>query len=140
VAAKILQIAEAVKTALNAQTFGVAFTAVRGYRPVRELEVQAEPEVIVAPGAWSGEAVAEGVGQTEHTIYVRIVKRVADPTDNAQVDPLLTLADDVQQFLLGSYQDETAACTGCSSELDEEELFSPGQFDCLLTATFEVIA
>lgn len=138
-AAKILQIAEAVKTALNGQTFGMPFTAVRAYKKIDEMAIAAEPDVIVSPGQWSGEATAADSSQTEHTVHVRIHKKLLKQLDNAEIDPLLTLADDVQAFLLGQYQDENATCTACNAELDEESLFTLDHFDCLLTATFQVI-
>jgi len=101
--AVIIDIADAIVADLNAQTFGLPFTAARYYLPKFQLEdmdtlhvsvVPKEVEIIPAEGT-------RGAPQYDYLVDVGIQKRFDADDDNADIDPLADLVEEIADRLTG---------------------------------------
>lgn len=97
-----VQIAEAVRVALNGETFALAFTATRGYlSKVSKDQLAAGPVVRVMIGQYQRER-SDRDGESDRNIRVDILvaQSVAAPTTVATADALLGLAEAIADFLM----------------------------------------
>jgi len=106
-------IAEAVKADLNAESFSQSFTATREYLPRYGPGDLQTLRVVVVPAGWSSDLADRGrVRIRDWGVDVAVVKKL-DPSDNAAVDPLMALLDEIvdryeQQESLATYTAGTA--------------------------------
>jgi len=96
-AAKILDIADAIVTQLNAATLSQAFTAVRGYLPTFELEDFDTLQVTVVPKADDGKLDTRSQSIHDYAIDIGIQKRF-DAITNDNLDPLVLLTEEIADF------------------------------------------
>jgi hypothetical protein len=139
VPAKLIQIADDVTAALNAEFTG-RLVAHRTYAPVVELEDLGTLDVAVTAERWQSDSIADGVADGRYGVQISLRKRVANPHANGEIDPLVDLADEIARFLLGGYQAENASCTQAEVEYDPDDLYLYSQFTAIVSAEFEVIA
>ena len=94
----LILLADALVADLNAQTFSQDFTAVRSYVGQRDLEDLDSLAVDVVPGEDSNDIVTRE--ETLHTLSVEIgIRQRVDGTENATLDPLTTLVDEIKDYL-----------------------------------------
>lgn len=93
--ARITAIAEALKNELNAHAFSLAFTATRSYQPLRDLTDFKTLRVTVVPGALTMEPDTRESTQDDHIIHVAVQKKLAAPANNAELDPLMALVQEI---------------------------------------------
>ncbi|MBN2585003.1 MAG: hypothetical protein JXL80_18220 [Planctomycetes bacterium] len=116
--ALIVDIADAVVTALNGQEFSQAFEAARRYVVEFELEQLSELRVSVVPRAVDWAIVSRSKGQFDYEFDVALQKR-SDPTDLEACDALMGLVEEVADFLRGLgrlVESPAAAVTGVRNE------------------------
>lgn len=139
-------IADGVKTALNAAGFSPAFTAERVYLPLATLEGLEALQVLVVPKSRLLAKQARKISQSQDVqIDVGILKRIsADPTTvaaNAELDPLVALAESV----MGLYGAGDSAGLGkwfaTDNEIlyDQDKLLQQKTFLTVVTFTFKVL-
>jgi len=92
---EIITLADAVKDELNAGAFSQDFTAVRGYLERKKLEEMSDVYVLVNPTARvETEPGSRDIDRNTYRINVTILKKISSKA-NAQVDPLITLTDEI---------------------------------------------
>lgn len=143
--AVIMDIADAVVTELNGApegTFREAFTAQRLYQPVFDLAEMKTLHVTVVPNAVDLQAAGRDLMQEDHAIDVAIQKKL-DSGDNAEIDALMDLVQDVADFF--KLRRLTAYPAAVWSKTENKPVFYPNhieqmrQFTSVLTITFRVI-
>ena len=95
--ATLTDIADAVVAELNGHTFSQPFTAARMYRPLFDLKELSTLHVTVAPAGFTVEPIDRARNQEEYVIDVA-VQQAPDPLDNAHLDPLAGLVEEVAAF------------------------------------------
>jgi len=92
------ELAEAVKTAVNAESFSVAFTATRVALPEFQLKDMATLHVTVVPREI--EIGLQARGRNRHTMGVDVaVQQRLATVDNATVDALIALVEEVAGYM-----------------------------------------
>lgn len=140
--AVITDIAEAVKDALNGETFSQAFTAERHYQPLFELKDMKTLHVTVVPKGVTVVSGARGKNQHDYEIDVAVQKKL-DAGDNTETDPLMTLVDEIADFFrfkrLEGYPLAAWIKTENAPVYAREHLEQMRQFTSVLTLTFRVL-
>ena len=97
----VVDIAKALVTELNAQTFDPSFTAKRAYRPVFELKDMATLQVTVVPRSREIQSGTRSVSQQDVQVDIAIQKRLGREaeTDPTETDGLMDLADQIIAYL-----------------------------------------
>ena len=140
--AVITDIAEAVVAQLNAGTFSLAFTAERAFLPVFELSDLKDLRVTVVPK--SVRITPGGRSHNQHDCAIDVaVQKKLDAADNVEIDPLMTLVDEIADFFrlrrLESYPGAIWLRTENEPVYSQEHLDQLRQFTGLLTFTFRVM-
>ena len=140
--AVITDIAEAVVVQLNAGTFSQSFTAERAFLPVFELSDLKNVRVTVVPKGLLIIPGGRSHNQHDYAIDVAVQKKL-DVADNAEIDPLMTLVDEIADFFrlkrLESYPNAIWLKTENEPVFSQEHLDQMRQFTGLLTFTFRVM-
>ncbi len=90
----IVEIADAVASAINEGTYAEAVNAQRAYRPSFDLEELGELKVTVVPRSVNTANLARQQSQVDCTVDVGLQQRV-DAGDDARLDALLDLAEEI---------------------------------------------
>jgi hypothetical protein len=139
--AVISDIAEAVTQELNGATFSQAFTAQRAYLPIFELPEMQDLHVTVVPKSVSILPGGRSHNQHDYAIDVAVQKKL-NATDNTEIDPLLSLVDEIADHFrlkrLDSYPGAVWVKTDNEPVYDPEHLDRLRQFTSVLTLTFRV--
>ena len=138
--ALIADIADAVVTELNAGSFSVPFTAERLYRPDFELSDMKDLHVSVVPHGLEMSTAGRVLSQHDVQIDVAVQKKL-DAADNAEIDALMGLVEELAEFLRTKRQfgDAVWVRTENSPVYSQEHLGELRQFTSVLTATFRVV-
>ncbi len=140
--AVITDIADAVVAQLNAGTFSQSFTAERAFLPVFELSDLKSVRVTVVPKGVTIIPGGRSHNQHDYAIDVAVQKKL-DAADNAEIDPLVTLVDEIADFFrlkrLESYPGAIWLKTENEPVYSQEHLDQLRQFTGLLTFTFRVM-
>jgi len=136
-----VDIAEAVKEALNAGSFSQPFQATREYRPAFELKDMAELHVTVVPHAVEITSLSRSKHQYDVQIHVAVQKKFTDDSP-AELDPLMDLVEEIMDFFrLRKLADTGATCVGVANApvYAAEHMAELRQFTSLVTLTFRVM-
>jgi hypothetical protein len=140
--AAITDIADAVVAELNGHTFSQPLTAARHYRPLFDLKDMAALHVSVVPKGASAERLDRSRHQEEYQVDVAVQKKV-EALDNATLDPLAGLVEEIGLFLrdrrLASYPAAVWLRTENVPIYAPEHLDELRQFTSVLTLTFRVV-
>ena len=136
----IAAIADAVVTALNGHSFSQPFTAARAYLPVYDLKDMADLHVTVVPKGMEMSTAGRGLAQSDVQIDIAVQKRV-DPEDNAEIDTLMGLVQEVAEFIraTGRFGDASWVKTDNSPIYSPEHLGELRQFTSVLTVTLRAM-
>ena len=138
----ITQVAEAVITELNGATFSLPFTAVRSYLPRSELAELKTLKVTVVPSGLSVVTASRGQTQQDVAIDVAVQQKLAGE-DNADLDPLLALAEEIAAHFRGKRLSSFSNAIWVKTEF--KTIYAPDHIDQLrtftsvVTLTFRVI-
>jgi hypothetical protein len=137
---KIQQVADAVVSELNGQTFSQSFTAEKKFLPVYELKDLEKLQVTAVPKAQSFMRLNRGQISTEVQVDIGIQKRIENDTE---IENLLELAEEFAIFF-NSRQMESFSKAVCSNVKNEpiyalEHLEEYRQFTGILTLSFKVM-
>lgn len=138
----ITQVAEAVVAALNAATFSQPIAAARSYLPRVELADLKTLKVTVVPSSVSIVTASRGQTQRDVAIDVAVQKKLANE-QNADLDPLLTLAEEIAEHFRGKRLDSFPDAAWVKTEF--KPIYAPEHieqlrtFTSVLTLTFRVI-
>ena len=142
--AVIIDIADAVVTELNGGTFSQAFTAERHYKPVFELPEMKTLHVTVVPKGIETRLATRGLLQHDYQIDVAVQKKLsAGAADNAEIDALMGLVEEIADFFKGRNLDSAGAvwvATENTPVYSPEHLSELRQFTSVLTLTFRVLS
>jgi hypothetical protein len=138
--ALIADIADAVVTALNGHTFSQPFTAARAYRPVFDLKDMTDLHVTVVPKGVELTTAGRGLAQSDVQIDIGVQKKLASG-DNAEIDPLLGLVQEIAEFIraTGRFGDAAWVKTENTPIYSQEHLGELRQFTSVLTLTLRVM-
>ncbi|GMV98589.1 MAG: hypothetical protein AMXMBFR83_29380 [Phycisphaerae bacterium] len=138
--ALIADIAEAVVTALNGHTFSQPFTAQRAYRPVFDLKEMTDLHVTVVPKGVELTTAGRGLAQSDVQIDIGVQKKLA-ASDNAEIDPLLGLVQEIAEFVRATarFADAAWVKTENTPIYSQEHLGELRQFTSVLTLTLRVM-
>lgn len=141
----VVDIAEAVVTALNAGSFSQVFTAARAYEPEYDVGADEGLRVFVVPGnVEGGDGRRSRVRERSTQVQVGVIKRVGareDATRMAACDDLVTLEYEIMAaFDLQRISGLDAACidTAIEPPFDPERLRQKGVFLGVVVLTFLV--
>jgi len=138
----ITQVAEAVVAALNSATFSQPIAATRSYLPRVELTELKSLKVTVVPSSVSVVTLSRGQTQRDVAIDVAVQKKLAHE-QNADLDPLLTLAEEIAEHFrdqrLDSFPDAAWVKTEFKPIYAPEHIEQLRTFTSVLTLTFRVI-
>jgi len=138
--ALIADIADAVVAELNAGSFSVPLTAERLYRPDFELPDMKDLHVSVVPHGL--EMSTAGRALSQHDVHIDLaVQKKLDAADNAEIDALMGLVEELAEFLRTKRQfgDAVWVRTENSPVYSQEHLGELRQFTSVLTATLRVV-
>jgi len=139
--ATTVDIAEAVKEALNGGSFSQAFGAVRAYRPEYDLEGLKDLRVTVVPKALEVAPVSRGSANHNVDVDVAVQKRTG--MDTSAVDALMALVEEIADYFRQKRlpDHETAVWVGATNEpvYSPEHLREHGVFTSVLTLSFRVV-
>ena len=139
---EIGDIAAALVTELNAQTWSQTFTAARFYRPLTQLKNLGTLAVTVVP---RGLLATEGSRSEEEYAYelAIVVQKRLEAVTNALIDPLVDLVEQIaDHFRLSRCPGYAAAiCRAMATDplADEDDLNEFNQFTSILTLTYRVM-
>ena len=136
-----VNIAEAVKEALNAGSFSQPFTATREYRPAFELKDMTELHVTVVPHTVEVTSLSRSRQQYDVQVHVAVQKKFTEDSP-AELDPLMDLVEEVMDFFrLRKLGDTSATCVGVANApvYAAEHMAELRQFTSLVTLTFRVM-
>jgi hypothetical protein len=136
-AAEILNLADAIVTELNGQTFSQPFTAVRGYLPTFELPELGDLKVTVVPKEDEGKLDTRSSSLHDYSIDIGIQKK--PPTiDNSELDPLMLFSQELADFFL--FGRRPGGATLFSNDIRilylQDHLLKFRQFTSVITLTF----
>ncbi len=102
-AARCVEIADAIVTAINAQSFSLAFTAVRRwlwYQEVSEIVTQS-PVVSVLPRdvLINRPASSREQQNRQHGIVIAVQQKLPETGETAEIDALILLSQEIYEFL-----------------------------------------
>jgi len=138
--ALIADIADAVVAELNAGSFSVPLTAERLYRPDFELPDMKDLHVSVVPHGLEMSTAGRALSQHDVQIDLAVQKKL-DAADNAEIDALMGLVEELAEFLRTKRQfgDAVWVRTENSPVYSQEHLGELRQFTSVLTATLRVV-
>jgi len=136
----IANIAEAVVTALNGHTFSQPFTAVRAYRAAFDLKDMKDLHVTVVPKGAEMSTAGRGLSQSDVQIDIGVMKKLT-AADNAEIDALMGLAQEIAEFVRATRQfgDATWVRTENLPIYSQEHLAELRQLTSVLTLILRVI-
>ncbi len=138
----IADIAEAVKETLNAATFSQTVDAKRHYLPLFDLQDMQNLHVTVVPKGVAIQPGGRAHNQHDYEIDVAVQKKLSTG-DNEEIDPLLTLVDEIADHFrlkrLDSFPNAMWVKTENSPVYAVEHLDQLAQFTSVLTLTFRMM-
>ena len=142
----IADIADAVVTALNGQSFAMPFTATRAYVPTFDLKEMKDLHVTVVPKGTDLSTAGRGIAQSDVQIDVAVQKKLlpagaAGAGDSAEIDALMGLVQEIAEFVraTGRFGDASWVRTQNLPIYSAEHLDQLRQFTGLLTVTLRVM-
>jgi len=140
--AVITDIADAVAAEINAGSFSQPIDAKREYLPVFELEDMQSLRVTVVPKSLT--TLPGGRAHNQHDFAIDVaVQQKLQTTDNAEIDDLLTLVDEIADHFrfkrLSSFPNAMWLKTENEPVYAQEHLQELRQFTSILTFTFRVM-
>jgi len=137
--AMILDIADALVSALNDEEFSMALTAERGYVPSFDLPDTTTGRILVVPKGLTIERLTRASFEQDYRIDVGIQQKLED-LDTATIDPFMALVEEVADFCNGLHMGTTpeAVCIAVANEpiFGPEQMREMRMFVSLLTLTF----
>jgi hypothetical protein len=139
--ARSLAVADAIVTALNGETFGEPFTAVRAYRPLFDLEDMSSVHVTVVPRELELVTAGRLLTQTDMQIDVGVQQKLTT-ADNDELDKLMDLVQDVADFIALTRQFGGGAWLKTENRpiYSQEHMAELRQFTSVLTLTLRVLS
>jgi len=138
----IIEIAEAVKNALNAGDFSQDFTAGRHYQPLFDLAEMKDLHVTVVANGISTTTPGRGRAQFDCRVDVAVQKKLKT-SDNTEIDPLMDLVDEIAEFFRARRLDAVPGAAWVRTEntalYAQEHLSEMRQFTSVLRLTFRVV-
>jgi len=111
-ASLLIAIADEVVAALNGSgsvgPFSIDFTATRAYVPAKKLEDMADLWVVVVPRNLEKFIAGRDAWQKDYSVDIGVHQKVAD-TENATVDPLMGLVEEIADYFEGLRVETTPA-------------------------------
>jgi len=136
-----VDIANAVVSALNAETFSQAFTASRTWVPRETLEDLKTLTVSVVPETVRAERHDRAQFTEDHRIVVAVRKKL-DGDDLTDVDPYVLLVQEIADYLRAArpptYQDAAPVGVEIDPIFAPDQLDTKRQFTSVLTVTYQV--
>lgn len=138
--ALISDIADALVTALNGQTFSQPVTAARAYRAAFDLQEMKDLRVTVVPKGLELITAGRGMAQSDVQIDIGVQKKLATG-DDAEIDELMGLVQEIAELIRTTRQfgDAVWVKTENTPIYSQEHLGELRQFTSVLTLTLKVM-
>jgi len=138
--APITDIADAVVTALNGQSFSQPFTAARAYLPAFDLREMKDLHVTVVPKGVELTTAGRGLAQSDVQIDIGVQQKLAT-SDEAEIDALMGLVQEIAEFVRATRQFGEAVWVKTENTpiYSPEHLGELRQFTSVLTLTLRVM-
>jgi hypothetical protein len=140
--AEITDIAAALVTALNAQSWPVTFQAERAYQPTFELKDLKTLKVTVVPKGVMITQVTREKASHDYQVDVGVQKKF-QKGDAAELDPLMELVQQIANLFRGQRLNGMLAAMWIKSEINPlyslEHMEQYRQFTSVVTFTFRVV-
>ncbi len=140
--AVLVDIADAVVTALSGGSFSQPVSAERHYRPLFDLEDMQTLHVTVVPKGVTVAAGSRGASAHEYEVDVAVQQKL-QTADAAEIDPLMDLVEEIGDFFrstrLASYPDAAWVRTEHAPVYAPEHMDELRQFTSVLTLTFRTM-
>jgi len=147
----IADLADAVVAALNGETFSQSFTAARTYLPVSTQQSLQTLRVTVVPLGPTIEGDSRAAARVELPVQIGVQKKL-DGDANADIDPLVLLAEEIADYWLPNSGDRpiiafgaggahAAYCVSLNHDFVAavEHLDSMRVLTCVMTVTFRKV-
>ena len=138
---ELIQVTEAVVTALNAGTFSQSVTAVRHYLPRFDLAEVKDLHVSVVPKGIEVAQATRDKGTFDYRIDVAVQKKLTSGSA-AELDPLLALVEEIAESFRGKRLPGMSTAMWVKTEhapvYAPEHLQELRQFTSVMTLTFRV--
>jgi hypothetical protein len=137
----LIALADAIVASLNSGPFSLPFEAVRGYRPVVDLQTLQAVKVTVIPKSLAITAATRADGFYDCAIDVGVQQKV-DVDDPAALDELMKLVEELGDHL--RYRKLEGFTVAAWLALENDPVFAPEhleqhrQFTSVLTVTYRV--
>jgi hypothetical protein len=120
---KTTQLADDLVALLNAHGFTTGVVASRYLLPMFRLDELATIKVSVIPRGRNKQIFSRGSNQITHNIEIGIQKRLDDVNNSTMTDPIGTLVEEIEDFLLGIVING-ATCTEINNVLADDSIFA----------------
>lgn len=138
----LVDVAEAVKDALNAGDWSEEFTAQRHYQPLFDLAEMKDLHVSVVPAGLTTTTLGRGKAQFDCRIDVAVQKKLKS-ADLSELDPLMALVEEIAESFrakrLEGLPDAVWVRLANSPVFAQEHLGELRQFTSVLALTFRVM-
>jgi len=139
---RLIDLAEAVRVGLNAETFSMIFTPIRTYRPVFDLQEMATLRVSVVPKAILIVKADRLRNQRDLVIDIGIQQKITTPGQGS-MDALMDLVEEIETYLEAEDNRTFGTAVWVSTEnapvFSQEHLADLRQFTSILTVTYRSI-
>ena len=135
-----VEIAEAVKDEINAETFSVAITATRAFLPKYDLKDMSTLHVTVVPKALEVTTATRATATNNIDVDV-VVQQIVDPDSISAVDALMAIVQEIADFFrLRKLTEYSASWVGTQQVLySVEHMNEKRLFTNVLTFTFRTV-
>jgi len=136
---QITDIADAVVTALNGQSFSQSFTAARAYRPSFDLQEMKDLHVTVVPKGIELITAGRNLPQSDVLIDIGVQKKLAE-SDETEIDALMGLVQEIVEFIRDTKKFGGASWVKTENVpiYSQEHLSELRQFTSVLTLTLRI--
>lgn len=137
---QIVDVAEAILVALNAETFSPVFTATRDYAPEFDLQNKAL-RVTVVPSALPTGILSRSESQSDVRIDIGVQKKLSGSVTNAEIDTLIGLVEQIAIFIRTERGFSTSRWIGTENDpiYSQEHMKDMHQFTSVLTVTLRLV-
>jgi len=141
--AEHVDLADAVKTFLNGESYSQEFTATRRYTPITSAQDLADLTVTVYPGTRRSVVLTRGTRQKFHTVHVAVQQKLAHTSEanaKTEADALVLLMEEIGDSLEGQTQDSKHFRTINENQhsplFNSEALREAGVFSSVITLEY----
>lgn len=134
---RITTLADKVLEEINARTYSVFFKASREYSPLIDIKDTESIYVVVIPSDSEAASVSRSNIYRDVTIDIAVQKKLSKQFDNSEIDPLMSLTEEIQESLVNLRFDNSIwKSTAFKTIFYQPHLQQNNQFTSVFSVTF----